>query len=186
MPPAGAAVSDWDDQSGFASGTQSARARAREDVAACALTRSRRIGLRHLDQPYRAGADLPASAIRTDVARLLGPTGILWIPASIGDHADHVAATVALLPLARELAAARVRVYADLPYAGWSSYDLPTRIAEALPGLQAKDVHLRGAAFRRKIAAVRCHASQLVPLGVGAPDMLRAEGVLARERVWAA
>ncbi len=93
----------------------------------------------------------------------------------------------ALLPLARTLPSARVRVYADLPYAGSSGYRLPPEVAAALPGLKARDVRLRGDAWERKLAAVRCHASQIAPLRApGAPDLLDPHGVLARERFWTA
>jgi LmbE family N-acetylglucosaminyl deacetylase len=184
VPPPDLEVSDWDDQSGFANGAEAARARAREDARACAVTGAGRAGLGHLDRPYRGDADLPAALVLQQVARLLQPAGALWIPAAIGDNPDHVAVTTALLPLAREWPAGRVFLYADLPYAGWGGYDLPPRLAEALPGLRATDVALRDAGFQRKLAAVRCHASQLVPLGGAARDMLRAGGVLAHERYW--
>ena len=40
-------------------------------------------------------------------------------------------------------------------------------------------------AWERKLAAVRCHASQIGPLQrSGAPDLLAPGGVLARERFW--
>jgi hypothetical protein len=185
-PPPDREVSRWDDQSGFADGAEAARARACEDARACALTGARPIGLGHLDGPYRKGADLPADVIREQVARLCEPGGVLWIPASIGDHLDHIAVTSALLPLARELPAGSVRFYADLPYAAWSGYDLPARVSQAVPGLRARDVPLRHEDFRRKLAGVLCHASQLVPLAAVAPGLLRARGVLARERTWTA
>jgi LmbE family N-acetylglucosaminyl deacetylase len=184
VPPPDLEVSDWDDESGFVNGGEAGRARAREDWRACALTRAGQVGLGHLDRPYRGDADLPAAVILEQVARLLEPSGTLWIPASIGGHPDHVAVTSALLPLAREWPAGRVGVYADLPYAESSGYDLPAHVAEALTGLRATDVPVREAAFQRKVAAVRCHASQLVPLGRAAPGMLRAGGVLAHERYW--
>jgi LmbE family N-acetylglucosaminyl deacetylase len=184
VPPPELEVSDWDDESGFLSGAEAALARAHEDWRACALTGASRVGLGHLDRPYRRGADVPAAVLLEQVARLLEPTAALWIPASIGGNPDHVAVTSALLPLARELPVGRVGVYADLPYAESSGYDLPARVAEALPGLRAADVPVRDADFQRKLAAVRCHASQLAALGRADPEMLRAGGVLAHERCW--
>ena len=79
-----------------------------------------------------------------------------------------------------------MRVYADLPYAFGAGYDLPPAVAPGPAGLRATDVRLRGAAFDRKLAAVRCHASQVAPLSAHVPRLLARDGVLARERFWAA
>jgi LmbE family N-acetylglucosaminyl deacetylase len=183
-PPRGRAVSEWDARSGFGDGREAARVRALEDRRACAVTGARRIRLRHRDGPYRAGR-LRGPGIRSAVERALGDGCVLWLPAGIGGHPDHLDVRAALLPLARELPGARVRVYADLPYAGSSGYRLPSEVAVALPGLQARDVRLRGDTWERKLAAVRCHASQIGPLqDPGAPNLLAARGVLARERCW--
>jgi LmbE family N-acetylglucosaminyl deacetylase len=183
-PPRTAAVSEWDAASGFAGGREAAVARAREDRRACAVTGARSVHLRHRDAPYRRGR-LRGTAIRAAVERLLGADAVLWLPAAIGGHPDHRGVRAALLPLAQALPRARVRVYADLPYAAESGYDLPPAVAAALPGLRAHDVHLRGTAFERKLAAVRCHGSQIAPLeGSDAADLLEPGGMLARERVW--
>jgi len=183
-PPRAAAVSEWDAASGFAGGREAARARAHEDRRACAVTGARSVHLRHRDGPYRHKR-LRGTPIRAAVERLLGEDAVLWLPAAIGGHPDHLGVRAALLPLAQTLPGARVRVYADLPYAGESGYELPPAVASALPGLRARDVRLRGAAFERKLAAVRCHASQIAPLeGSDAPDLLEPGGALARERVW--
>jgi LmbE family N-acetylglucosaminyl deacetylase len=183
-PPAGLPVSEWDAASGFASGREAARLRAREDIRASAVTGARRVLLRHLDGPYRE-RPLTAGAIRTTVERLLGPAGVLWMPAAIGAHPDHTEVRTALLPLAARLPPARIRVYADLPYAGEHHHRLPRAVAEALPGLRGRDTRLSAEAFERKLEAVRCHASQIAPLTAAAtPELLAAGGVLARERVW--
>jgi LmbE family N-acetylglucosaminyl deacetylase len=183
-PPGDLPVSEWDALSGFASGREAARMRALEDRRACALTGSRHVHLRHRDGPYR-GASLRASSIRGAIERLLRSGDILWLPAGIGGHPDHLGVRAALLPLAALLPRARVRVYADLPYAALHSYRLPRAVSSALPGLRAHDVRLRGVAFERKLAAVRCHASQVAPLSAGAPGLLEPHGILARERAWA-
>ncbi len=183
-PPAGLPVSEWDAASGFASGREAAQLRAREDVCACAVTGARRVQLRHLDEPYRE-RPLTAGAIRGAIERLLGPGDVLWMPAAIGAHPDHVDVRMALLPLAARLPPARLRVYADLPYAGDHRHRLPRAVAEALPGLRGRVTCLRGEAFERKLEAVRCHASQIAPLTEAAtPELLAVDGVLARERVW--
>jgi LmbE family N-acetylglucosaminyl deacetylase len=185
-PPRGLVVSEWDAESGFGDGREAARVRSLEDRRACAVTGAQRIRLHHRDGPYRAGR-LRGRRIRTAVERALGDESVLWFPAGIGGHADHLDVRAALLPLARELPAARVRVYADLPYAGASGYRLPPEVDAALPGLRVCDVRLRGDAWERKLAAVRCHASQIGPLQEpDAPALLDPRGVLARERFWSA
>ena len=176
-------VSDWDVRSGFASGREAARIRRLEDERSCAITGARRVVLRHLDHPYR-NRPLRTRVVRLAVERLLGDGAVLWLPAGIGGHPDHEAVRTALLPLAARLPPARVRVYADLPYAGRHGYRLPRVVARALPGLRGGDVRLRGTALERKLEAVRCHASQIAPLGEAAPGLLDPGGVLARERVW--
>jgi LmbE family N-acetylglucosaminyl deacetylase len=183
MPPTDLPVSEWDALSGFASGPEAARMRALEDLRACAVTGARRALLRHHDGPYRE-RPLAADAIRSAVGRLLGAGDVLWLPAGIGDHPDHLDVRAALLPLAARLPPARVRVYADLPYAGRHGHRLPRAVAAALPGLRGRHVPLTGKAFERKLEAVRCHASQIAPLAADTPELLAADGVLARERVW--
>jgi LmbE family N-acetylglucosaminyl deacetylase len=184
-PPDGLPVSDWDIRSGFASGREAARLRGLEDARACAVTGARRARLRHVDGPYRE-RPLRTRVIRAAVERHLGDGAVLWLPAAIGEHPDHLDVRTALLPLATRLPASRVGVYADLPYAGLHGYSLPCAVTDALPGLRARDVRLRGEAFERKLEAVRCHASQLLPLGDGAPGLLDPDGLLARERIWTA
>ena len=120
-----------------------ARARALEDRRACALTGSRHLHLRHRDGPYRA-ASLRASSIRGAIERLLGREDILWLPAAIGGHPDHIGVRAALLPVAARLPGSRVGVYADLPYAGLDGYRLPRAVSSALPGLRGHDVRLAG------------------------------------------
>jgi LmbE family N-acetylglucosaminyl deacetylase len=184
-PPSDLPVSEWDALSGFASGAEAARARALEDRRSCAITGTRRVLLRHLDGPYRE-RPLRIGAIRSAVGRLLAGDAVLWLPAAIGGHPDHVDVRTALLPLATLLPPSRVGVYADLPYAGIHGFRLPPAVANALPGLRARDVRLRGGAFERKLTAVRCHASQIAPLAQDAPSLLDPSGVLARERTWTA
>ena len=156
-----------------------------ENARACAVTGTRRDRLRHLDAPYRE-RPLRTAVVRSAVERRLDTGAVLWLPAAIGEHPDHVDVRTALLPLATALPTARVGVYADLPYAGRHGYRLPRAVARALPGLRARDVRLRGEALARKLRAVRCHASQIDPLDDAGPGFLDPNGVLARERIWTA
>jgi LmbE family N-acetylglucosaminyl deacetylase len=182
-PPSGLPVSEWDALSGYTSGPEAAHSRAREDLRACAVTGARRTLLHHVDGPYRE-RPLKAGAIRSAVELLLGAGDVLWMPAAIGGHPDHVVVRAALLPLAARLAPARLRVYADLPYAGRHGHRLPRAVAAALPGLRGRRVPVTGKAFERKLEAVLCHESQIAPLTDGEPRLLDPDGVLASERVW--
>ncbi len=166
-PPSGAGVSDWDAACGFASGGDAARTRAREDAAACGVTGARAHPLDHADSPY---GPLPGSGVLcAEVARLLEGECVLWLPAGRGNP-DHAHVRRALLPLAESLPAERFRSYVDLPYAA----------RDELP--HTGETQLTDAAFERKLAALRCHASQLVRLAECWPGLLNREGPLARER----
>ena len=166
-PPPGADVSDWDASAGFASGVAAAGTRALEDAAACAVTGARPHPLNHPDSPY---GPLPGSAVLcAEVGELLSDGCVLWLPAGFVNP-DHAHVRRALLPLARRLPPERFGTYVDLPYAA----------ADELP--QTRETHLSGTAFERKLAALRCHASQVDPLRESWPDLLNREGPLARER----
>jgi LmbE family N-acetylglucosaminyl deacetylase len=183
VPPPDGYLGGWDLEAGFASGTEAARSRALEDRRSCAVTGARRARLRHLDGPYRSGG-MRCGAIRRAVERRLGDDDVLWLPAGIGAHADHVDVRSALLPLAATLPASRVHVYADLPYAGHYGHDLPPEVGAALPGLRPRDIHRRGERLERKLEAVRCHASRITSLARSFPGLLDRDGVLSRERFW--
>jgi len=158
-PPDGLPVSEWDAGCGFASGPDAARARVAEDAAACAVTGARPLPLDHADTPYALLPD--AATLQAEIGPLLRGNSTLWLPAGIGNP-DHAHVRDALLPLAAD-----GQIYVDLPYAG------PLELAGTI------DVRLAPAALERKLAAVRCHASQLSSLQRTWPDLL---GPLARER----
>jgi LmbE family N-acetylglucosaminyl deacetylase len=162
-PPDGLPVSEWDAGCGFASGPEAARARADEDAAACAGTGARSLPLDHPDSPYGPLPDGPT--LRAEVEPLLRAECTLWLPAGIGNP-DHAHVRDALLPLAPQ----HTQIYVDLPYAG------------ALELVEARELRLTDAAFERKLAAARCHASQLSSLQRAWPDLLERHGPLARER----
>jgi LmbE family N-acetylglucosaminyl deacetylase len=166
-PPRGAPVSEWDADSGFASGAEAARTRLLEDAAACAVTGARAYPLDHCDSPY---GPLPAPAVlRSEIAPLLQDDCILWLPAGFVNP-DHAHVRAALLPLAETLPAGQARTYVDLPYA--ASDELP----------DADEVRLTDAAFERKLTALRCHMSQLPVLQRTWPDLLERHGPLSCER----
>ena len=130
--------------------------------------------LRHLRRRPTATAPLRAARVRAAVERAAvrrrRRSG--FRPASASTPITSRAHGAA--PARVAAAAGPRRVYADLPYAGLHGFALPRAVARALPRLRARYVHLRGEAFERKLEAVRCHASQLIPLGDGAAGLLDA------------
>ncbi len=165
-PPRDVAASVWDARAGFASGWEAAGVRTGEDRAACAVTGARPHPLPHPDSPY---GPLPeGSVLRGEIAPLLEDGCSLWLPAGIGNE-DHAHVRDALLPLASTLPSGRVRLFADLPYAGGGDTPL------------AEEWDITDAVFARKLEAVRCHASQLPLLQATWPDLLARAGPLARE-----
>src|SRR4051794_2797328 len=161
-PRDGLPVSEWDAGCGFAGGQEAARARAVEDAAACAVTGARPLPLDHADTPYALLPD--AAALQAEIAPLLRGDCTLWLPGGIGNP-DHAHVRDALLPLAAD-----GQIYVDLPYAG------------ALELAGTNELRLTPAALERKLAAVRCHASQLSSLQRTWPALLDPAGPLARER----
>jgi LmbE family N-acetylglucosaminyl deacetylase len=165
-PPPDVAASAWDARAGFASGREAAEVRAGEDRAACALTGARPHPLPHPDTPYGPLPD--GSVLRAEIAPLLEDGCTLWLPAGIGNE-DHAHVREALLPLASAVPAGRMRLFADLPYAGTGGVEL------------AEEWEMADAAFACKLEAVRCHASQIPLLQETWLDMLDRDGPLARE-----
>ena len=180
-PARGTPAGAWDARSGFATGNAAARARALEDLAACAVTGARHRHLARCDSPYR---DRPVDAgeLRAEIAGLLSAGEVLWLPVGIVNP-DHVEVREALLPLARSRPGL-AGLYVDLPYAPPGGFDLPPEVAAALPELACEDVEVTGAAFACKLAAVECHASQVPLLAAEWPDLPAPAGPLRRERYW--
>jgi LmbE family N-acetylglucosaminyl deacetylase len=186
VPPIALGVKEWDRRAGFTSGWEAANARALEDQRSCAVTGARPHLLGNYDSPY--GGEVDAATLVEEVGRLqvLRDGAVLWMPAGIINH-DHEDVRNALLPLARSLPRERVRVYADLPYAGPPGKgELPGEVGLALPGLVMHEEPLEGEAFARKIEAVKCHGSQLELLREEEDwrDLLEPNGPLALERFW--
>lgn len=201
----------WDQRTGLSSAAAVAVRRA-EDVSALALAQSEAVHLDLLDEQYRGGRDAP----RAELARLLREHLVgadeVWLPAGLGGHADHIAARDAAL--SATTAAQRVRVYADLPYAGQPAWpvdvtgaprDVAVQCLLAVLGRPARAqawrsaldhggirtelarrhiVKLTTSQFKEKVTAVRRYRSQMAALRCGPRHPLRERRLFAYEVHW--
>lgn len=211
--PPGSVSGTWDTATKFASAEQAVTARRREDTAALALTASEAVHLDLLDEQYRNGQDPPSRQL-TDLLRThLADAEEVWLPAGLGDNADHLLVRdAALVAIGRT--GQRIWLYADLPYASEHAWPLEvtgaarnrmrhhllptlgwpkpeelwraTLSAAALgPGLDRQVVtRLTRPQFRAKITAVRCYTSQLEALGCGPKHRFREHRIFAYEVHW--
>lgn len=193
-PPAGV-VSEWDLECGYRDGAAAAADRAREDLAANEITGAASVHLGLSDAPYRDG--FPVERAAAELAPALPASGPVWVPAGIGSHPDHVGTREATLSVPG-MAAARLRFYADCPYAwafGWDATDGERtgdhrwqphldRLAGSLGAVRAHLVYLDDEQVKRKLQMVACHASQVRGLLPEFPHLLDPDGPLRREVYW--
>lgn len=203
----------WDARTGSGSAPRAVTARRAEDASALRLTGSEPVHLDLLDEQYRDGAAAPHADLVRLLRRQVAGAGEVWLPAGLGGHVDHVAARDAAL--AAVAPGQRVRLYADLPYAGQPGWPVdvthaprdvlvhgllqvqrrPTRAREwraTLDGLGIRAdvtrrhvVRLTRAQFAAKVRAVRAYASQLDALRCGPRHPLRERRLFAYEVHWA-
>jgi len=113
----------WDRLAGAESSRAHMEARLEEDRAALALAGRSAVYLPFLDRHYRSAApdaDQLAEAIDAAVAA----ASLVYAPAGIGGHEDHVVVRDIALDLGRR-SGMPVRLYAELPYAirfGWPAW----------------------------------------------------------------
>jgi LmbE family N-acetylglucosaminyl deacetylase len=201
----------WDRRTGLSSGVAVAERRA-EDLSALALAESEAVHLDLLDEQYRGGRDAP----RAELARLLREHLVdadeVWLPAGLGGHVDHVAARDAALLATGSMH--RVRLYADLPYAGQPAWPVdvtgaprdlavhyllaalgrPARAQTWRSALEAGGVRmdlaqrhivkLTSFQFKEKVTAVRCYRSQMGALRCGSRHPFRERRLFAHEVYW--
>lgn len=192
----------WDLLAGAASRRTHMQARLDEDRAALALARRSAVYLTFLDRHYRSDPPDPE-----EVAGAIGaatPAGsLLYAPAGIGGHEDHVLVRDVAVGLSRG-SGIPLRLYADLPYAvrfGWpawvSSADAPRDQAADLDwehflssvpvARSALSPHVRrldGAQMRAKLAAMRRYHTQFTLLNQGPIGVLEHPLVLPWEVAW--
>lgn len=211
--PQGGAEGAWDARTKFTSATEALAARRREDTAALAMTRSDAVHLDLLDEQYRDGQEAPGDELTALLQTHLAEAEEVWLPAGLGRHADHLLTRDAALA-ATNRTDQRLRLYADLPYAGqpaWpaevtggardrtrryllSALRRPTPTQEwrstlADAGLDRRlgaptVTRLNRLEFRSKIAAVRRYSSQLDALRCGPKHLLRERRIFGYEVHW--
>jgi LmbE family N-acetylglucosaminyl deacetylase len=211
--PAGSMRGRWDERTGSVSAAVALAARRAEDARALALTGSEPVHLDLLDEQYREGRDAPLACLVQSLRDHLVDAAEVWLPAALGAHPDHVATRDAALAATRP--GQRVRVYADLPYAGQPGWPVdvtraPRDIAVECyslllrrPGparhwkstLEEAGIEVDGryrrvrklsrSQFHRKRQAVHTYASQLDALRCGPRHPLRERRLFAYEVHWA-
>lgn len=196
VPASGREPSGWDLRCGFVDAHEAARTRATEDRSASAVIGATAVHLPFVDHPYSGRKNV--QEVADSIAPLITKAVLVWAPAGIGGHPDHVTVRDAALLLLRSLRA-DVRLYADAPYAsarGWHVRDEerdaafrwePQLSAARDQGCELSEVHTRDlepAFAARKIEVARRYASQLCPLGCHYPNLTHLSGDLATEAYW--
>ncbi len=176
----------WDRLTGSSDSVERMRERIAEDAAALGRAGLTAANLGLLDNQYRTDGLPPADVAARIRAQI--PTGsVVYAPAGLGDHPDHLLVRDAALELKR--AGHDVRLYADMPHAamvgfpGWVTGSpnghvngrWEARMAEVSVGPPLVQ-NLNDAAWEQKQAAVGDYATQLPGLEQMAPlETLRFE-----------
>lgn len=202
----------WDQRTGFSSAAAAVALRRAEDVSALALTESEAVHLDLLDEQYRGGRDAPRAELVELLRERLAGVAEVWLPAGLGGHVDHIAARDAALSAVTS--AQRIRIYADLPYAGQPAWPAdvtgalrdvgvhflltalgrPARAQVWRSALESGGipmdvtrrhiVKLTPSQFTEKMAAVRRYRSQMAALRCGPRHPLRERRLFAYEVYW--
>ena len=114
----------WDRLAGATSRKAHMEARLDEDRAALALAGRTAAYLPFLDRHYRSDGPPGQDEVERAVDAAVPAASLLYAPAGIGAHEDHVLVRDAALDLGRRLGIP-LRLYAELPYAvryGWPAW----------------------------------------------------------------
>jgi LmbE family N-acetylglucosaminyl deacetylase len=114
----------WDRLAGATSRKAHMEARLDEDLAALALAGRTAAYLPFLDRHYRSDGPPGQDEVGRAVEAVVPAASLLYAPAGIGAHEDHVLVRDAALDLSRRLGIP-LRLYAELPYAvryGWPAW----------------------------------------------------------------
>ena len=196
VPPIGGPLGWWDESTGATDSAARARERECEDEAALAIAGRSAINLDLLEAQHRrnpAAVDVVAERIAHEV----GGCDVLYAPAVLGAHDDHVLVRDAALRLGTE--GVRVKLYADLPHGlsrGWPTWVAADgraevdvawarALAEAVPegaALHPRVHELAAGEQRRKLEAVRAYRTQLG--GLDAMTFAPLQRILRYEVVW--
>lgn len=197
VPPSGT-LGHWDRRTGASDSAEHMRVRRREDAAVLAGLGRRGVDLDLLDDQYRDGTPEPDAVLAAVEPYVRG--AIVYGPAGIGLHADHLIVRSLLATLGER--GADVRLYADLPYCarrGWPAWvsgaakanpAADEQWAEALAGAQAqfgplvpRAVRLDPEAQERKLRALRGYRTQFEAMAMREPALSN-PGLLPFEALW--
>ena len=195
IPAAGARPSAWDRLTGSSDAAARGSARREEDRRALAVAGCTPDHLDFLGSTHRTGTLDPA-ALRDAIRRAVAGADVMWIPAAIGGHPDHIAARDAAL----EVRGSRTcYLYADLPYAarfgwpgghagldvaGWLGAQV-ARISAGSPVVgDCRTTLLSDAGKASKIAALGEYRSQFTALQVSAGNQFPAGPEWSYEIFW--
>lgn len=197
-------VPRWDRMCGAEDVRVHMRARLEEDRAALALAGRTPACLDFLDGHYRDDA-LDPGRLRDAIAAAVPTASLIYAPAGIGLHRDHLAVRDAAFELGLR-GGVPLRLYADLPYAvrfGWPSWVTREPADPALrvdadwdaalttvpvdrPALRASPRRLDEAEAAAKLEALRRYRTQFAALNHGPVGLLEHPLVLPYEVEFAA
>ena len=179
--PDGRFVGSWDDTCGASDSRKVMRDRRQEDEAALSRYGCRFVHMDFLGGQYVTGHRKRESLIERIAMALQshcrGPVDV-YAPAGIGhpEHADVRDAALRVRPDAT--------LYADLPYAARArARPVALPRAVAWTGRSKRDAALSRSAFRLKLRAVKCYASQIRTIELAFPGLLT-EQMLGKEVYW--
>jgi LmbE family N-acetylglucosaminyl deacetylase len=200
-PPQGTSTL-WDSITGTGDSVARTRERMAEDALALGLAGRAPVNLPLLEAQYRSGNAPRMGRLDEALVAHVSAASHLYAPAGIGSHPDHLLARSYARALLR--AGMPVTLYAELPYCvlhGWphwvdSREQEPNRDVEVfwrsflgelgeMPELRAGDVRrLDDEQTAKKLAAMRCYATQLPALSYGARGLLEDPEISRYEVSW--
>lgn len=156
-------ASPWDRRFGFQSSGEAARVRREEDGRACALLGASPVWLPFEDE---YGCPTDDGELRSSIEHAVSRADTILVPGFPLDHIDHL--RLARVALSRPFGSARVRLYAEQPYAAVRR-EAPRAAAE-LESLLADEpdwhpMSASAAARWRKVRAWRAYRSQFQHFG---------------------
>jgi LmbE family N-acetylglucosaminyl deacetylase len=195
-PAAEVPANPWDRRCGFTRARAAAAARRSEDLKACSILGAEPVHLSFSERDYVLEGE--RDNWPTELPAAISREAVLWLPAGIGGHVDHVAVRSAFLSYVGHHRGP-VRLYADCPYASAQGWNLAESDRDPVNRWQphldawsesgrrvspANIVRLDPEQASRKMIAVRCYASQVCALGARFPKLTDVAGDLATEVWW--
>ena len=201
VPPAGS-TGWYDRKTGSLDSAARMRERLGEDAEALTALGREAVNLDFLEDQYRDGADPSPDELLAAVGTHLDGGAVVYVPAGIGRHGDHLLVRSLLGALCRD--GTDVRLYADLPYC--ARYGWPGSVTGAAGDPSADDqwrsalgdleldvdalspctVRLEPAEQERKGRAIAIYRTQFEALTTGGSSAVHMTdpAVLAFEAYW--